>query len=277
MSRINPRLLTAIILISIALGLFLLNLGGFLDSPQSAISRPLSAIQNWISLRFAALRDFFTSPRDVATLRQEIVQLEAEVARLQQEVITLQEQAAEAEVLAALLNYARGQPENRYTAANVIGRDVSPFLQFIWINQGSNAGIAYGMPVVTNQGLVGRVIEVRATASRVQLITDPEAAVNVRLQNARSDGVLSPQLNGEIWVDLIDQNAEVEPGDLVLTSGLGGNYPVNIPIGEVISVRRRDFEIFQQAVIQPVVDFDNLTIVLVITNFQTLPFEATVP
>jgi rod shape-determining protein MreC len=277
MSRINPRTITAIILISIALGMFLLNLGGFLDSPQSALTRPLSAIQTWISLRFTTLREFFTSPRDVATLRQEIVQLEAEVARLQQEVITLQEQAAEAEVLAALLNYARGQPENRYVGANVIGRDVSPFLQFIWINQGSNAGIAYGMPVVTDQGLVGRVIEVRSTVARIQLITDPEAAVNVRLQNARSDGVLAAQLNGEIWVDLIDQNAVVEPGDLALTSGLGGNYPVNIPIGEVLSVRRRDFEIFQQAVIQSVVDFDNLTIVLVITNFQTLPFEATSP
>jgi rod shape-determining protein MreC len=103
--------------------------------------------------------------------------------------------------------------------------------------------------------------------SRVQLITDPEAAVNVRFQESRADGVLAAQLNGELWVDLIDQNAAISQGELVLTSGLGGGFPDDIPIGRVLSIRKRDVELFQQAVIQPTVDFENLDIVLVITNF----------
>jgi rod shape-determining protein MreC len=133
------------------------------------------------------------------------------------------------------------------------------------------------MPVVTERGLVGRVVEVFATVSRVQLIVDPEAAVNVILQSSRAEGVTVAQANGELWVDLISQEADVAPEELVLTSGLGGGYPADIPIGEVISVRRRDFEIFQQATIQPAVDFERLQVVLVIVNFPSLPFEAPAP
>jgi rod shape-determining protein MreC len=118
--------------------------------------------------------------------------------------------------------------------------------------------------------LVGRVVEVYPTASRVALITDPAEAVNVRLQDSRADGVTSAQPNGELRVDMIDQDAEVASGELVLTSGLGGNFPPQIPVGQVISVRRRDFEVFQQAVITPSVDFENLEILLVVTNFVPL-------
>jgi rod shape-determining protein MreC len=250
-----------------------LSLGGFLEPAESLALRPLTAVQSWIALRFAALRDLATSPRDLASLRQQNAELEAEVARLQQQVIALQEQVAEAEVLAALLNYARSRPESRYLAASVIGKDASPFLRSVWISTGSDAGAARGMPVVTERGLVGRVVEVFATVSRVQLITDPEAVVNVLLQDSRVDGVLSAQPNGELRVDLITQEAEVANDELVLTSGLGGGYPPDIPVGRIVSVRRRDFEIFQQAVLQPAVDFERMQLVLVITSFPAAALE----
>jgi rod shape-determining protein MreC len=104
----------------------------------------------------------------------------------------------------------------------------------------------------------------------VQLITDPASAVNVLLQGSRADGLLVAQPNGELWVELIDQNASLEPGELVLTSGLGGTFPADIPVGHVVSVRRRDFELFQRAVIQPTVNFDELEILLLVINFQPL-------
>jgi rod shape-determining protein MreC len=271
------RTLTAASLLLLAIGLLILGLAGFLTPAQSLILRPISGIQSWIATRYAALRDLAAAPSDVAALRARNAELEAEVARLQQEVITLQEQVGEVEILSALLSYARTRPENRYLAANVIGEDVSPFIRSIWIGRGSDAGILQGMPVVTERGLVGRVVEVFATVSRVQLIVDPEAAVNVILQSSRAEGVTAAQANGELWVDLISQEADVAPEELVLTSGLGGGYPADIPIGEVISVRRRDFEIFQQATIQPAVDFERLQVVLVIVNFPSLPFQAPAP
>jgi rod shape-determining protein MreC len=277
MNRPPSRTLLALTLILLATGLLVLSAAGYLAPVQGLVMRPVTGIQTWIALRFAVLRDMASAPRDVETFRQRNAELEAEVARLEQQVITLQEQVSEMEILSALLNYARTRPENRYVAANVIGEDVSPFLRSVWIASGSESGLRQGMPVVTERGLVGRIAEVFPTMSRVQLVLDPESSANVILQAARADGALVAQPNGELWVEMIDQQASVQTGELVLTSGLGGGYPPDIPVGQVISVRRRDYELFQQAVIQPVVDFDRLTIVLVITNYPSFPSGATAP
>ena len=277
MKRSTSRTFVAVTLILVAAGILALSLGGYLTPIQNLILRPISSIQSWVALRVTAIRDFLTSPRDVASLREEISRLEGEVAQLQQEIIALREQAAEAEILAALLDYARTRPESSYKAARVIGRDVSPFLRSLIIDVGSDAGISHGMPVVTRRGLVGRIIEVFPTVARVQLITDPEASVNVQLQLSRADGVLAAQLNGELWVGLIDQSATITQGELVITSGLGGKYPAEIPVGQVISIHRRDYELFQQAVIQSSVEFGDIDIVLVITNFRPLPVEQPLP
>ena len=273
MRRLPPRVLIVSILLMIALSLLILNLSGFLQPVQNLVTRPMISVQSWFALRFSALQDVLASPRDMATLRSEVNHLEAENALLQQEIISLREQAAEADVLAALLNYARSQPQSRYLATNVIGRDVSPFIRSILIGGGSDAGISRGMPVVTSRGLIGRVAEVFATYSRVQLIIDPEIAVNIKFQESRTEGVLTAQLNGELIVDLIDLNAELSQGELVLTSGLGGKYPADIPVGGILSIHHRDYDLFQQATIQSSVEFDQLDIVLVITNFRPLIFE----
>lgn len=270
MNRSPSRSLLALSLILLAVGLMVLSLAGYLQPVQGLVLRPLAAIQSWLALRVSAARDMLASPADVAVLRGRVAQLEAENASLQQENIALRGQLAEVQILAALVDYARTAPENRYLAADVIGRDISPFLRSVVIGRGSDDGILRGMPVVTARGLVGRVIDVFASVARVQLITDPEIAVNVVLQSSRGDGVLVPQVNGELWVDQINQSVSVTPGELVLTSGLGGLFPPNVPIGQVVSVRRRDFELFQQAVIQPSVDFERLQIVLVITNYNPI-------
>jgi len=277
MNRSSSRSLLALSLILLAVGLMVLSLAGYLQPVQGLVLRPLAAIQSWLAVRVSAARDMIASPADVAVLRARISQLEAENAGLQQENIALRGQLAEVQTLAALVDYARTAPENRYLAADVIGRDVSPFLRSIVIGRGSDDGILRGMPIVTARGLVGRVTDVFASMARVQLITDPEVAVNVLLgtstsggQTSRGDGVLVPQVNGELWVDQINQSVVVTPGELVLTSGLGALFPPNVPVGQVISVRRRDFELFQLAVIQPSVDFERLQIVLVITNYNPI-------
>jgi rod shape-determining protein MreC len=199
------------------------------------------------------------------------------VAELQSQVLQLQQEVGQTQVLAALVDFIRVRPENEYAAAAVIGHDPSPFLHYVMINRGSNEGILRGMPVVTNQGLIGRVDAVIADAARVQLITDPASSVNVRLQNAETKASLVGSVTGDLTLELIPQDVDVQTGDLVLTSGLGGGYPPDLIIGQVINVRSRDFDLFQQATVQPVVDFNRLAIVLVIVNFEPVDFSPLEP
>jgi rod shape-determining protein MreC len=275
-SSFSRTLQTTIIFLVVG-GIMALALGGYFSSGTNIFSVSLVNVQFWFSTRFAALQDFLTAPRDIASLRQRNLELEAEVSELQAQVIQLQQQVGQTETLAGLLDFVRANPENQYKTAVVIGRDPSPFLQYVIINLGSNDGILRGMPVVTNQGLLGRVNAVIADAARVQLITDPASKVNVRLQNAEVDASLVGSVNADLNLELIPQDAIVNNGDLVLTSGLGGGYPPDLVVGQVVNVRSRDFDLFQTATIQPAVDFNRLQIVLVIINFKPVEFSPLIP
>jgi rod shape-determining protein MreC len=145
------------------------------------------------------------------------------------------------------------------------------------INIGSNDGIRADMPVVTDKGLVGRVDAVIAEAARVQLITDPGSAVNVQLQNSKTNAMLTGSVTGDLSLDMISQDAVVLVGDVVLTSGLGGGYPANILVGQLTSVRKLDYELFQQAAVHPMVDFTQLQYVLIITNFKPVDITPLIP
>jgi len=222
-------------------------LSGFLSPVIDNALSPVVSVQGWLASRFNALYEFLTVPRDVATLRQRNAELENQVSNLQTQVIELQQQLREAQVLYALLDFARERPENEYVACSVIGQDPSPFLHYIIIDHGSADGIRHGMPVVTEQGLVGRVDAVTASASRVQLITDPSSVINIRLQKAQTEALLTGSLTGDVVV------------------------------GQVITVRKQETDLFQSASVQPAVDFSNLRAVLVITNFRPVNIEPLIP
>jgi rod shape-determining protein MreC len=264
----NSRSLQTTIIFLVIGGILVLAFSGALGSASRGFTSVLVDVQTWISSRFIGFQDFVTAPRDIVTLRQRNAELEAQVSQLQTQLIELQQRVNETEILAALVDFSRSNPESTYKAASVIGRDPSPFLHYIIINRGSNDDIRRGMPVVTNQGLVGRVDAVIADAARVQLITDPASAVNVYLQSADTTAILAGSVTGDVSLDLISQNVTVESGDLILTSGLGGGYPADLIIGQVVTLRSLEFELFQQATVQPAVDFSRLEIVLVITNFR---------
>ncbi len=277
MRELFGRPLQTTIIFLIVGGVLFLAFGGYLGSASRGFGSALVDVQTWFATRYSAIQDFLAAPRDSATLRQRNAELEAEVSRLQGQVIELQQKVAETEILAALVDFSRANPESTYKGAAVVGRDPSPFLHYVIINRGSNDGVLRGMPVVTNKGLIGRVDSVIADAARVQLLTDPASAINIRLQNADTDAVLIGSITGDLLLDMISQEVTVEPGDVVLTSGLGGGYPPDLIIGQVLNVRKRDYELFQQATIQPAVDFSRLEIVLVITNFRPVDIEPLIP
>lgn len=261
----------------IVVGILVLALGGYLSSIGSTALKPVIQAQQWLTVRFQTFQDFFNAPTDLVRLRQENIELQAEVANLQTEVIALQQQVAEVELLAALLDFARSQRENEYMAASVVFRDPRPFLKYVVIDVGSDNGILAGMPVVGPEGLVGRVDAVTANAARVQLITDPASNVNVRIQPADSTAVLLGSITSDLSLDLIPIDANINAGDLVLTSGLGGNYPPNILVGQVASVRSTATSLFQQAAVQSAVDLSRLDIVLVVVNFRPIDTEPLIP
>jgi rod shape-determining protein MreC len=252
-------------------------LGGFLRPILGVVMDPFISAQRWLSERFLGLYDFFTLPRNVTDLIQKNTALEDEVSSLQSQVIQMQEQLREADVLYSLLDFARSRPQDKYIASAVIGRDPSPFLHYIIIDQGSDDGIRHGMPVVTQQGLVGRIDAVTASASRVQLITDTGCIVNVRLQNQTANAQITGSVTGEVTLEMLTQNINLSPGEILLTSGLGGNYPGDVIVGQVVEINKTENQLFQTALVQPVVNFTALRAVLVITNFNTINISPLVP
>lgn len=254
----------------IAMGLLLLALGGYLSPILVKISRPFFGVQEWISSRYVAVAQLVNAPQDVEELRIKNIELNNEVARLQSQIAVLQAQLEESQGLEELLGYARRRPEYQYVAAAVIGKDPSPFLHYVIIDHGSDEGIRRGMPVVTQSGLVGRIDGVTAGAARVQLINDLASVVNVKLQTQKVNAQINGSITGEIFLQMVPQETNLEPGEIILTSGLGGTYPADLLIGQVITVRQFENELFQTATIQPIVDYAQLQAVLVIKNFRPI-------
>jgi rod shape-determining protein MreC len=124
---------------------------------------------------------------------------------------------------------------------------------------------------------VGRIAAVTASAARIQLITDVESVVNVTLQTQEADALVQGAITGDITLGMVDQSVNVNSGEILLTSGLGGNYPSDILVGQVYDVRKTENELFQTAYVQPMVDFASLRAVLVITNFQTTNIQTLIP
>jgi len=273
MTKLQARSILVVALLAASLGLVGLNQSGLLAPVKNVLSFPLIALQKWTSQTWNGAASLFHPAPDAEAVRQQNAELEAQVTELQAKLVKLDEDEANLKILSGLLNYARSQPENRYLAANVIGRDPSPFLSYILLDHGSDAGVTKDMVVVTDSGLVGRVVEVTSTACKVLLIIDSSSAVNARLQKSREEGIVVGQLAGGLQMQYLSQQAAVEPGDLVLTSGLGGTYPADVVLGTVNAVHKLDYEVLQNADLTPGVDFKRLEIVLIITNFKPVDFS----
>ena len=157
----------------------------------------------------------------------------------------------------------------------VIGQDPSNLQRYVTLDVGQEEGIARNMPVVTDRGLVGRVSEVGKGWSKVLLIIDGSSLISALAQSTRASGLVQGRADGSLTMRDIPQADTVSVGDTVFTSGLGGNFPRQILIGQISEVQREDYDLYQMAAVQPTVDFDHLEVVLVITDFE--PVEEALP
>ena len=217
MKFLNSKNIRSIILILTVGGLLFLAISGYLTPLFNLTLNPLISLQRWLSVRYISARDLLTTPSDVVQLREQNAILEAQVTQLQTQLIVMEERLSEAQVCFALLDFGRTNPQYQYIATTVIGREISPFLQYIIIDKGTEDGVRYGMPVVTQQGLVGRVDAVIAQAARVKLITDSDSVVNIQLQSAGIEAQLVGSLTGDVFLDMIPLDATIEPGAVSYT------------------------------------------------------------
>jgi rod shape-determining protein MreC len=203
-----------------------------------------------------------------------LVQVEQDNQRLRQRIdeleLSLSDQAecqAENTRLHALVGLAGGLPEYRMVAARVISVGTSPAAQVIRIDAGSSAGVEVGDAVLAGPGLVGRVTGVVPGYAEVHLVIDARSAVDVVVQRSRARGIVRGQGASERFiVEHVVRTADVQEGDLLVTSGIGGGVPPGLPVGRVTSVTSPPAGVFRNVEALQVVDFDILEEVLVVIS-----------
>jgi rod shape-determining protein MreC len=271
MNRGRPRTWLVLTLALVAVALLILHEGGQLQPIENLAQTILGPIERAVSGVFNGIGNMFGAVRDLQELRTRNADLEKQNQDLLTDIASLRGLQQENTILRQLLNFTQENPTYQYQTAAVIGRDPSPYLKFITINAGSRQGLRPGMPVVTaGSTLIGRVDQVGLQSSKVQLLNDTSSAVNIRLQTSGVTGLAAGQSDGSLLMQFIPLDAEIAENDIALTSGLGGNLPRGLVVGQVTSVEKRDVDLFQTARLRPAADYDRLDVLLVITNFEPI-------
>lgn len=264
------RWITLAALVGSAILLTILDSTGALTGVLGFVRDPMTHINSWTTKRTQSLAEVVAGPRNLEAALREIESLRLENETLRKENEQLTEELSESRIIRELFERAAETPEYRRITANVIGSDTNPALQSILLDKGYDDGVRVGMPVEAARGLVGQVYRVTNNASMVALLTETASAIPVRLGATRATGVLRGGGRGVLpSIDWIDLQHQVEVGEMVMTSGLGGKFPKSLVIGRVIDVERNEAELFQRAIVQPAVDFNAIEMVFVVTEFET--------
>ncbi|MGE4293380.1 MAG: rod shape-determining protein MreC [Desulfovibrio sp.] len=193
-------------------------------------------------------------------VERENERLRSELDRIVLENVGLREQAVASRRLERLLRFH--PPKDWATeGVRVVAHRMGPAaaLETVMIDKGLFSGITEDMPVVTTSGVVGRVLKAGVTVSQVMLLTDVNSAVAVVGQEHRTKGVAFGRGPGkELAVRYMNINADLQPGELLVTSGLGGIYPKGMPVAVITRVERSELSLFLDVTATPLVDASEL-------------------
>lgn len=269
------RSTTVLVLVGLALVFLILDSTGNLDNAFAFLRSPVATVMEWTAGRVDRFAEAFAGPRDLQTAQARIADLEARNAELERLNAELLNRQSDYQLYVEMFNRASQAPQFERVTAAVIGRDTSPVFRSIIIDRGTEAGVLPGMPVESARGLVGQVYRASPRAAQVLLITDNISSIAARLSASRATGIVfGSGSSGPLSMDWIDQEAQLEVGDVVLTSGLGGQFPADLVIGRVVAFERNEADLFQNATVQPAVDISDLEIVFVLTDFETVDTSA---
>ena len=189
--------------------------------------------------------------------------LSKEIGGLRWQLSELREVSLENARLKNLLNLKQ-KSLYRLIPAAVIARSPDSWSSSIVIDKGRSSGINPQMAVINLDGLVGRVIEVYSSASKVLLLNDSSQGVSCIVQRSRQEGLVSGTLGSNLIMRYLPDDAQIEKGDLIITSGLSQVYPKGLAVGQVINIGKDFSGLNRFAVVKPAADLTALEEVLVI-------------
>ena len=237
----------------------------------------ISPFERFFVATGAFVRRNFHNYIDLHDARQQNRELQDEVARLKLEQVRLRQDAEQARRLQSLLGFTQ-RYVGQLVPAQVIGTSGSEQSHLIQIDKGSrNANIKVDMPVITPDGIVGKVKDVFPYTSQVLMISDRDGGAGVILQNSRLQGILRGSPTGELRVSDIMADEKIDEGEEVVTSGGDRIYPKGLPVGTVTQVYPdRDNDTFLFVRVKPAADLNRLEEVLVVTRVsEEAPQQAT--
>lgn len=242
-----------------------------LSSGEALLRNVFAPLQSGVMVVGQKTDNILTQVFEFTKFRDENQRLRKEIDDLTAQNNILLEYRQENARLRKLLDLEQAV-ENDFSlvAARVTARDIESLHQTLTINKGSEDGIKKDMPVINENGLIGRIINVTSRTSEVLLITDREGAVGAMVQQTRVPGVVEGLGSTMDQLEMIHiaQDAPVRLNQIVITSGYGGIFPKGLRIGYVKEVVPEGNGLMKRAVLQPFVDFGRLEEIMVITGVK---------
>jgi rod shape-determining protein MreC len=223
-------------------------------------------VQKGLAAIHRAAFGLWTTYLDWKHVRAENYQLRDEIQRLRVEALVATETADENRRLRHLLDLKARLPLATLSG-EVIAREWGGWVRSLTVNRGRGDDVRRLSAVISPEGLVGRVVEVRRGASVVQVLTDPASTVGAHGLRTRTPGIVEGDPRGTIRFKYMARGgAGLTIGDVVVSSGQGGVFPRGVPIGRVRSLDDRGSALFHYAAIEPVVDFARIDEVLLVID-----------
>ncbi len=217
--------------------------------------------------------DYFSS---LSTLRQENEQLKKRALGDAQRLLRLNGLETENHQVRELLSMRERIGAHSITA-EIIYTARDPFARRVIIDRGQRDGIETGQPVIDGAGVVGQVTRIFPLQAEVTLLTDRDQAVPVKIVRTGQRAVMFGGGSGELELRYLAANADVDPGDIIVTSGLDGVYVPDLPVARVLKVDRNDARGFARFVCQPAAGIERSGAVLVLGRTQAVPAQPADP
>ena len=214
-------------------------------------------VQKAVALPVDLVREAWSRYVALIGVEEEREQLRHELARLEEENLQLREALVASGRLERIAEM-RDDFEVPMLPAELVGSDVSPWFRSVLIDRGRDDGVRSGMPVISEEGLVGLVTATSRGAAKTMLLLDRQTAVDGTVQRSRARGIVRGHGDEGLEFEFVARGADVEPGDVVITSGLDGVYPKGLLIGRVIAVSEPGSKLLRTASLEPAVDFGRL-------------------